>query len=220
MKTKKQVLTGMFILIYSLTLLFVLINSFTNRTEDHWRFFYNFTQQSNIMALAWFSLLGIHLITGNERLLFTRNRVLMVALAVYVSITYFIVALVLDPVYVGQFNPVKSGSELWLHHLTPFATWILLAIIPGVGSLTVKKSLLTLSYPLFYVILNLLVGSLVRFSDGNKAYAYGFINPDTYGGNYFVFALVILGLILVFGLFTVALTKVKTKIDQIEEPLL
>lgn len=216
MQTRKNVITGYLILIYALTLLFVLINNFTGRSTEHWRFFYAFTQQSNIIALIWFSLLGVFLIKGTNKLSFTTNKIVMTAVTVYLSITYFIVALVLDPIYAGKFNPLSSGSELWLHHLTPIATWIILAIVPGKGELTIKKSLLTLIYPIAYVILNLIVGGTLRYENGDKAYAYGFINPDSYGGNYLILLGVILGLLLVFGLFTVGLSKFKIYIDGLE----
>ena len=217
MRTKKNVLTGYFILIYSITLLFVLINNFAARSSEHWRFFYAFTQQSNILALIWFVLVGVYLITGKERLKFTTNNIIMTALTVYISITYFIVALVLDPVYLGKFNPLSSGSELWLHHLTPIVVWILFAIIKGEGPLNIKNSLLALIYPLIYVVVNLVIGGTLRYENGDKAYAYGFINPDTYGGNYFILLLVILGLLIVFTLFTIGLTKFKLYLNDLDK---
>lgn len=216
MRTKNNILKGYFILIYSITLLFVLINNFAARSSEHWRFFYAFTQQSNILALVWFVLLGIYLITGKEKLKFTTNNILMISLAVYLSITYFIVALVLDPIYLGKFNPLSSGSELWLHHLTPIVVWVLFAVIKGEGTISIKKSLLTLIYPLIYVVVNLIIGATVRYQNGDKAYAYGFINPDSYGGNYFILLLVILGLLIVFSLFTVGLTKFKQYLNNLD----
>jgi|SRR5690554_2899792 len=216
MKSRNNIIKGLLILIYSMTLLFILVNSFSGRTEDHWTFFYTFTQQSNILVLIWFVALGSYLITGNDKLKFSKNRVLMTALTVYVSITYFIVALVLNPIYTGSFNPVSDGNELWLHHLTPFMAWIVFAIIPGEGELTVKKALASLIYPILYVVLNLIVGATTTYSNGDKAYAYDFINPTAsgmYGGNILIFIIAITFLILVFSLFTVGLTKFKIFID-------
>ena len=162
-------------------------------------------------------LVAIYLITGKERLKFTTNNIIMTALTVYISITYFIVALVLDPVYLGKFNPLSSGSELWLHHLTPIVVWILFALIKGEGDLNIKNSLLSLIYPLIYVVVNLVIGETLRYENSDKAYAYGFINPDTYGGNYFILLLVILGLLIVFTLFTIGLTKFKLYLNDLDK---
>lgn len=217
MTKRKNVLTGFFILIYSLTLLFILINSLAGMNIDRWRFFYNFTQQSNILLLVWFVLLALYLITDNQKLKWTKNRILMTALTVYISITYFIVALVLDPIYAGNFNPVNGGGELWLHHLSPIAAWVVFAIVPGEGELTTKKALLSLIYPLVYVGLNLIIGATVTFAGGEPAYAYGFINPTAsgmYGGNILIFIIAILALLLIFSLFTVGLAKFKLHIDK------
>ncbi len=210
MKTnKKEMFLGYISIIYSITLLFVLVSNFTNRTSEHWRFFYAFTQQSNILALLWLTVFGITAFKPNKLGEFVRNNTVMIALTVYLSITYFIVALVLDPIYVGQFQPAKSSSELWLHHLTPIFVWVMFFLVKGAGEVNFKKSLLVLVYPLFYTVLNLVIGSTVKYEDGSKAFAYGFINPASYGGNYLIFMGVILGLLLVFSLFTVLVTKLK-----------
>ncbi len=212
MTKKKELFLGYIAIIYSVTLSFILINNFAARANEKWRFFYAFTQQSNILILLWFILFGVYSFTGKAK--FVKNNILMTALTVYISITYFIVALVLDPIYKGAWIPVKSGSEFWLHHLTPIMMWLYYFLIKGEGELSPVKSLLSLSYPFVYFLFNLILGATATYLDGSKAYAYFFINPDTYGGNYFILLLVIIGLLLVFSLFTFLLTKLKLYIDR------
>lgn len=214
MNSKKQLFLGYISIIYSITLLFVLISNYTARTAEHWRFFYAFTQQSNILVLIWLLLFGISTFVKVPYEKIIRNKTLMISLTVYISITYFIVALVLDPIYLGKFNPTSSASELWLHHLTPIFMWIIFFLVPANSETTKKKALLSLIYPLIYVVLNLIIGSTVTYLDGSKAYAYGFINPNSYNGNYFILLIVILGLLGVFSLFTLGLLKLKNKIDS------
>lgn len=211
---KKELFLGYIALIYSITLLFVLISNFTGKYSEQWRFFYQFTQQSNILVLIWLVLFGVSVFVKTPFEKFVRNKIVMTSLTVYISITYFIVALVLDPVYTGAFEPLSSSSELWLHHLTPIMMWIMFFLVKGEGILTIKKSLLSLIYPLLYVVLNLIVGSTIKFLDGSSAYAYGFINPESYGGNFLILLVVILVLLGIFSLFTVGLTKFKNYIDS------
>lgn len=213
MTKKRDLFLGYLAIIFSITLTFILINNFSARSAEKWRFFYAFTQQSNIIVLVWLVLFGIHAFT--KKLSFVRNRVLMTAITVYISITYLIVALVLNPIYSGSWNPLVSGSEFWLHHLTPVVMWIYYFLVKGEGKLNIVNSLLTLSYPLLYFFINLIIGATLTYQDGSKAYAYFFINPDTYKGSYLILMLVMLGLLLVFSGFTFLLSKMKTYIDII-----
>ncbi len=212
MKQKRDILLAFSAIVYSITLIFVMISNFTARSQEHWRFFYAFTQQSNILVLIWLLLFAFGVFKPTKLNHFIRNKVTITSLAVYISITYFIVALVLDPVYKGTFHPVKSSSELWLHHLTPVVMWFYYFLVKGTGEASIKKSLLSLVYPILYFGTNLIIGAVANYADGSPAYAYGFTNPANYS-NYFIFILFILALIAVFAVFTVGLAKFKTYID-------
>lgn len=212
---KKELFLGYTAIIYSITLLFLLVSNFQGRSAEKWRFFYAFTQQSNILVLIWLVLFGVSSFGFPKLNKKLRNKTLLTSLTVYMSITYFIVALVLDPIYTGAFNPLKNSNELWLHHLTPVVMWIYFFKVKGEGTLNIKKAPFTLIYPLIYVFLNLIIGATVTYENGNKAYAYDFINPNSYG-NIFIFILVIIGLLIVFSLFTIGLTKLKLHIDEVE----
>lgn len=213
MKKNKELFLGYISIIYSITLLFVLVNNFTSRSEEQWRFFYAYTQQSNILVLIWLLLFSFTVFKKTSLSKFIRNKTTIISLTVYISITYFIVALVLDPIYLGKFEPVKSSSELWLHHLTPIFMWLMFFLVPGKGESSVKKSLLSLVYPVIYFAANLIIGANFNYLNDDKAYAYGFTNPDSYGGSYLILLIVILALLGIFSLFTIGLLKLKNYID-------
>lgn len=214
MKKKREMLLGFFALVYSITLLFSLVNTFAGYTNDRWKFFYMFTNQSNILILIWLIMFGLTVFFKTPFEKFVRNKNTIISLTVYISITYFIVALVLSPIYRGEFNPVSDGGELWTHNLTAFVMWFMYFLVEGEGTSTIKQSLVSLVYPICYFMMNLIIGATVTYTSGKKAYAYGFINPETYGGNYFILLIVILILLLIFSLFTVGLNKFKNYIDD------
>lgn len=195
-------------LIYAMLLTFSLISNFTGRESEHWRFFYAFTQQSNIIVLVWLVIFGVTSFTCSKWNAIACNNTLIIAITVYISITFFIVALVLTPIYNGTWNPVKSTAELLHHNLTPIIMWYFFFLVDGVGSIQYKKALYILIYPILYVGANLAIGANVTYLDGKPAYAYGFINPNNYP-NLFIFALVFVALIVIFTLFGVLLIKIK-----------
>lgn len=91
--------------------------------------------------------------------------------------------------------------------------WFYFFLIKGEGSESVKKSFLSLIYPILYVVLNLILAYNVKYFDGGPAYAYAFIYPGYYS-NIFIYIIVIIVLIGIFGGFTFLLTKLKTFIDR------
>ena len=210
---KQKLFYGYVALIYSLFLLFHLISNFCGRTEEHWRFFYAFTQQSNILVLLWLAGYGLCAFSKRPIRRVFHNRILITALTVYISITFFIVALVLNPVYAGAWQPLSTSAEFLTHNMTPVVMWLYFFIVPGEGTLKAKHAGLVLIYPLLYVAANLLIGANVQYLNGQAAYAYGFINPNSYP-NLLVFAGVILGLVLVFVVFGLLLIKLKNRIVQ------
>lgn len=213
MKSKKELLLGFSAFIYSITLLFVLINSFASYTTDRWEFFYKFTYQSNIIVLIWLVLFGLTVFFKTPFEKFIRNKNTIISITVYISITYFIVALVLEPIYKGAFNPVSDAGELWTHHLTPIVMWFMYFLVKGTGTSTIKQSLVSLIYPIIYFIANLIIGATVNYANGKPAYAYDFISPNAYGGNYLILFIVIVVLLLIFSAFTIGLNKFKNYID-------
>lgn len=213
--TKRRELTlGFTSLLYAVSLLFILVSNFAGRTSERWRFFYAFTQQSNILVLIWLILFGISRFIKIDKMNFLTHKLTLISLTVYISITYLIVAFVLNPIYTGSWNPLKNASELWLHHLTPFVMWLFFFFVKGHGEVKPLRALYALVYPFAYVVLNLVLGFTVKYENGNPAFAYGFLNPASYGNNAFIYIIVILVLIVVFGGFTLGTTYLKNTLDN------
>jgi len=214
--SKRAYLIGYFSLIYGFYLFFVLVNNFFDRSEDYWRFFYQFTQQSNILVSLWLILLGLSTFFKWEKIYnFIQQKMVLIAVTLYISITFLIVLFVLNPFYMGLWDPFSSTTEFMLHHASALVMWVLFFMIEGKGDLVYKKVLFTLIYPFFYVILNLVVGYNVTYYTGEKAFAYAFINPNTYNNNMLIYISVLLVLILIFGGFSLSLVSFKKYINRI-----
>lgn len=209
----KNLLLGFCALIYAMLLAFMLISNFTAREAEHWRFFYAFTQQSNIIALIWLILYGVNSFVKLPIDKFINNRLLITAITVYTSITFFIVVFVLNPVFAGQWQPLESSSEFFLHNATPVVMWLFFFLVPGLGKTKPIQALYILIYPIIYLFCNIAIGMNFTYLDGKPAFAYGFTNPANYS-NILFFAAFILVLIGIFALFGLALMQLKKKINR------
>lgn len=210
---RRELFLGYGAIIYGLYLLFILVNEFASRTQEHWRFFYAFTQQSNIIAMCWFLLFGISAFVGKPLYKAVRNKTVMTAINVYMSITFFIVLFVLNPVYKGRWHPFSSASEFMLHNATTIMVFLYFFLVEGNGESRNASCLYILIYPLLYVIANLIIGGNVLYLDGRAAYAYDFISPNSYG-NIGIYIGVLALLIAIFAIFGLLLIKLKRMIDR------
>lgn len=211
---KRELFLGYGAIIYAMYLFFILLNNYCGRTVEHWRFFYAFTQQSNIIAMVWFLLFGISAFCGKPLYHVVRNKTVMTAVTVYMSITFFIVLFVLSPITQGKWNPFSSASEFITHNATTILMWLYFFLVKGTGESKARSCLYVLIYPFLYVIANIIIGETVVYLNGSKAYAYGFINPHSYG-NIGIYIGVLAGLILIFALFGLLLIKLKTKVNKV-----
>ena len=211
---------GFFALLYGLYLWFVLMNNLFDRTEEYWRFFYQFTQQSNIIVATYLSLLGFSIWFEKDKLYQTLSKKsVLIAVTVYISITFFVVLFILNPFFTGSWNPLSDTYEFFLHQLSPIVMWIFMYYFKGTGTLSDKQVLYIVIYPLIYIVLNLVMGFTTNYLDGEPAFAYQFINPNTYG-NLFVYLMVLLLLFLVFGGFALGLIRFKRHLDaQTSDPV-
>lgn len=214
--TEKQNLFRSYIaLIYAMFLLFHLISSYCGIIQENWFFFYAFTNQSNIMVLLWLIGYGLCGFFNLPIRRFIHSRILITALTVYISITFFIVALLLTPIYAGAWQPLSSSGEFFTHNLTPLVMWIYFFIVPGEGVLKKKHAVLVLIYPILYLAANLFLGANVTYLSGRPAYAYDFINPNSYP-DLLMFTGVILGLVVIFAVFGFLLIAMKNRIEKTE----
>lgn len=214
METKsKKLFLGYIAIIYGFFLLCILVNNFCGRTEEHWRFFYAFTQQSNIISLIWMLTFGFSAFLSPKLYRITTNNTLMTAVTVYMSITFFIVLFILDPVFKGAWNPFKSASELILHDLTPIMMWLFYFLVKGNGTLKYRNALFILIYPILFLGANLYIGTHFDYLNGKPAFAYDFINIYNYNG-LAPFAGLILTLIIIFALFGIILMRFKQYLEK------
>jgi len=206
----KELKLGFAALVYSLILLLVLANSLVNSIikpdTEWWGFWYMFTNQSNIIVFVWLLCYGIGTFVDGRVKKFAENNTVITAVTVYISITFFIVATVLEPFYKAKFDPLNS---LFLHFASAIVMWFFFFFVKGNGSTKYRQAFFILIYPFLFTVLNLIVGYNVNFiSDGRPAFAYDFINPNSYG-NIGIFIVVILLLIGIFGGFGILLIKFK-----------
>jgi hypothetical protein len=213
---KRDYLIGFSALIYGFFLFFNLLNNLLSRTSEVWRFFYQFTQQSNLLSSIWLILLGLSTFFHWEKIYtFVTKKIVIVAITVYISITFFIVLFILNPVFAGRWIPLANTYEFLFHNATTIVVWFFYFLIKGHGTLEYKQIPKVLLYPLFYVILNLIVGYSTTYLSGQAAFAYGFINPGSYGNNFFLYFLVLLVLLAIFTLFTFGLIAFKKRINHL-----
>ena len=210
---KRELFLGYGAIIYAMYLFFILLNSYFGFSSERWRFFYYFTQQSNILSMIWFFLFGISAFCGKPLYHVVRNKTLMTAITVYMSITFFIVLFVLTPVTEGKWEPFADAGEFILHNGTTIMMWLYFFLVRGTGHSKVRACLYVLIYPMIYVVVNLIVGATTTYQNGKAAYAYAFISPDSYG-SIGVYIGVIAGLILIFALFGLALIKLKVCVNR------
>lgn len=208
---RKTLFLGYVALIYALYLGLTILDGFSGYENPIWQFFYAFTQQSNIICWVWFLCFGLGAFGVKSFYRFTTNNTVIVAVTVYISITFFIVAFVLDPVFAGDWEPMKHNKEFIMHDATPIMMWLFLFLAPGHGSMRKRNSLVILIYPFIYLIANLVIGATLTYVDGAPAYAYGFINPSTYG-NPAMFVGVMAALIAIFAAFGVGLMALRRKV--------
>ena len=186
---KHELPLGFFALIYAMFLIFVMINSavgyFIALKSEGWAFFCMFTYQTNFFIMLWLLCFGITRFkwTHSRFSHFVTNRNLMTALTIYITLTFFIVALVLDPLYKNRFNPVEQ-SGFFTHNLTPVIMWLYFFLVPGHGKIRYRNIPYILIYPAAYLILSIIIGASITMTQGQfagqSAYAYGFIDYNTY----------------------------------------
>lgn len=207
--SRQTLFLGYVALIYALFLGFTMLNGLAGYDKPVWQFFYAFTQQSNIICWLWFICFGLGAFGIAPLYRLATNNTLIVALTVYISITFFIVALVLDPVYTGAWEPMTHNKEFIMHNATPIIMWLFLFLTPGHGPMRNRNSLVILAYPLLYLIANLFIGANVNYIDGNAAYAYNFTNPSTYPniGMFIAFMVALVAIFAAFGWGLMALRR-------------
>ncbi|MCL2599097.1 MAG: Pr6Pr family membrane protein [Firmicutes bacterium] len=218
----KEFRVGFMAFVYALVLLLVLASGMTGGYADPdangWSFWYMFTNQSNILVCLWLICYGIGCFVDGRAKRIAENNTVIVAVTLYISITFFIVATVLEPFYSGHYDLLVSNTSFILHAASTLVMWVYFFMVRGKGGLKYKNALLCLIYPFLFVMVNLVVGYNVKWAvgeyAGQQAFAYNFINPNSYGGNILVFVIVIALLIGIFGSLGVLLIRFRKFLNK------
>jgi len=211
------------ILAYGLLLTVVLIEKFVvdflnDPTDDWWRFWYLFTYQTNVMVALWSVAYGIGKIYNLTNLItWLTKKIVVIIITVNTLIVFFIVFFVLNPVQRGEWEPLSSLSELLNHNLSTVLMVMVFVLIPGSGVLKNRDALTVLIYPFVYFILHTIIGLNVNFKSGDPAFNYGFVNPNNYEDNMFIFVGLIVMLVGIFGALGYGLIQFKNRYDVIKK---
>lgn len=183
---------------------------------QNWQFFYYFTTQSNILVLVFLVIFAVAnlgdgwLATAAMKLV---NQGVVLGLAIYMVVVFFVVACILDPFYAGQFEPVPTGGQLYEHVISPILILVIYLVYPLKGRTSARTVLTWMSYLLFYVVLANVVGAATTWrDDGSRAYPYDFLNPHNYP-NVVVYLTVIIGLAVLVFLVGLALRFLRDRFD-------
>jgi hypothetical protein len=141
----------------------------------------------------------------------------VIIITVNTLIVFFIVFFVLNPVQSGEWEPLSSLSELLNHNLSTVLMVMVFVLIPGSGVLKNRDALTVLIYPFVYFILHTIIGLNVTFKTGEPAFNYGFVNPNNYADNIFIFVGLIVMLVGIFGALGYGLIQFKNRFDVIEK---
>jgi hypothetical protein len=211
------------ILAYGLLLTVVLIEKFVvdflnDPTDDWWRFWYLFTYQTNVMVALWSVAYGIGKIYNLTNLItWLTKKIVVIIITVNTLIVFFIVFFVLNPVQRGEWEPLSSLSELLNHNLSTVLMVMVFVLIPGSGVLKNRDALTVLIYPFVYFIFHTIIGLNVNFKSGDPAFNYGFVNPNNYADNMFIFVGLIVMLVGIFGALGYGLIQFKNRYDVIKK---
>ena len=211
------------ILAYGLLLFVVLTEKFVvdflnDPTDDWWRFWYLFTYQTNVMVALWSIAYGVGKIYNLTNLItWLTKKIVVIIITVNTLIVFFIVFFVLNPVQSGEWEPLSSLSELLNHNLSTVLMVMVFVLIPGSGVLKNRDALTVLIYPFVYFILHTIIGLNVNFKSGDPAFNYGFVNPNNYADNMFIFVGLIVMLVGIFGALGYGLIQFKNRFDVIKK---
>ena len=211
------------VLAYGLLLFGVLVEKFVvdflnDPTDDWWRFWYLFTYQTNIMVALWSIAYGVGKVFSLAKLItWLTKKIVVIIITVNTLIVFFIVLFVLNPIQNGEWEPLSSLSELLTHNLSTVLMIMVFVLIPGSGVLKNRDALTVLIYPFVYFILHTIIGLTVNFKSGEPAFNYGFVNPNNYADNLFIFVGLIVMLVGIFGALGFGLIQFKNRFDVIKK---
>jgi hypothetical protein len=164
--------------------------------------FSTYTIQSNLLILIWLSI-AIFLQEKYKTCWFFSGAV-RGAITLYITVTFIIFALLLAPLY--HPTGIEAYTNLSLHYIIPIAFLVDWVLTEMYHVYQWKYTLFWLSYPIFYLILTLILGSITG------TYIYPFLDLNAMGTEFFVIVCIILtAFFILLGSLLVFLNKTITK---------
>lgn len=226
---RKDITLAFFTTMYGLYLMLYMISNFfgvyapsanpePNTGMHWWQFFYYFTQQNNMLIVLWSLAFGLSSFLKWERVYrFVSQRIVLIALTVYLSITFIIVALNLNSIFDGEWLPFSTSSEFIYHNFSTIYMWIMFFFIKGQGQVKPISAWWVLIYPFVYFLVHTVIGLTLTFRNGNPAFNYPFINPNNYASSFYIgWVLLVIALTGIFGVFGLGLIRFKNYLDRLE----
>jgi hypothetical protein len=208
---KAQIKLGFFTLVCSAVLLIFIINMIFSDWYDlppgYW--LVTFTAQSNVFVLVWLCGFGITRfgLVDSKFSKFIQNRLVMLAVTLYIAITFFVSVFVIWSVFDGKMTLNKVLD--YLHLATPVIMFVYYFLVKGTGEIG-KKSYIVLVYIIIYFTVALIIAFITDYGWGD----YTFLDPLSYVSlAWYVFALFVLFvgiLLLMYGLI-----KFKEYLDKV-----
>jgi hypothetical protein len=161
-------------------------------------FFSTYTIQSNLLVLVWLNI--AILFQEKYKTCWFFSGVIRGAITLYITVTFIIFALLLAPFY--HPTGMAAYTNLSLHYIIPIAFLVDWVLTEMYHVYQWKYTLFWLSYPIFYLILTLILGSITG------TYIYPFLDLNAMGTESFALVCVILAaFFLLLGALLVFLNK-------------
>ncbi|MDR1806767.1 MAG: Pr6Pr family membrane protein [Propionibacteriaceae bacterium] len=222
-RRRSELAGGLVAALYSLYLCLVLADTFAacarNDAPDAppaWAFLYYFTDQANLLFLAWLIGFAVVMLGGPARRpRLTRlvlNRSVATGVTLYLTLVFLVVVTLIEPFYTGDFNPTPWGAGLWVHAVSPLLCFAFYLLAPLRGRATWRSLAPWLGYLVVYVAVTDIVGATVTWPEGRSTYPYPFLDPTRYPWP--AYALILVALAAATWGLGLALNALKTRFDQ------
>jgi len=194
MDKSKSYFFGIIALAAGLLLAFVLIDQIVDVAKvqpEIWAVFYFFTIHANIFALVWLVIFGVTRFIKKRTFLhkFADSQAVLTALALYMFITFFVMATLLTPIWDGRWVDGLTRHALWFHLIFPLVIMLFWFFLNHSKPPRFRSALYMLIYPIAYLGFNMILANTITPREweyeiaGNTiqgGFAYPFINPSSY----------------------------------------
>jgi|GEM_PF-2439974 len=227
-KSREKILGGLLIVFAFLIVAAVALRGaylFNHSARDYpwWFIFYRFTYLTSYALCIFFFLLGICLIFSSSKKIerlkkFLTNSKLLIALTIYATILliYFAIAAPFGAIYwgTGEFFIQRNTMRFFAYIFAPILMWTVFLTAKRQDKKSNKllpSIMATLTFPIAYFALNMIIGHTLVFNERTPAFAYAALNPAFWQSS-FVFALLMLAAMVAFIAVNILFYKLNSRI--------